>query len=67
MMGLAPSETKRMTVWELRAVTERWIEAHATDDKGHRLSETEKDEIWEWMQTRPAMPLTHRKNGKAHG
>jgi hypothetical protein len=62
-MGVMPGEFKRMTVWELSAVTERWIEAHDTGERG--MSKAEQDEMWEWMQSKPKVPLTHRKNG--HG
>jgi hypothetical protein len=63
-MGVAPSELKRMTVWEFGAVADRWMEAHDTGE--HGMSNSEKDEIWEWMQTQPKVPLT-LKNGRADG
>jgi hypothetical protein len=59
-MGVAPSELKRLTIWEFNAVADRWIEAHAAGEGG--MSGAEQDEIWDWMQTRPKVPLTH-KNG----
>lgn len=67
-MGIAPAEAKKLTVWELGAITDRWMEAHEPADKpGSRLSPTEKDELWDWMQTKK-MPLSHRKtNGARDG
>ena len=49
-MGISPAELKKMSVWEMAAVTERWIEAHDTGDRKGKLDEDEKDEIWAWMQ-----------------
>lgn len=64
-MGIMPSEFKRMTVWELNAVTERWVEAHTpSDGPGSRLTPDERDEIWDWMQTKN-IPLSHRKSNGA--
>ena len=37
-----------------------WTEAHQPAD---RMSDAEADEIWEWMQSKPKVPLTLRKNG----
>jgi hypothetical protein len=68
-MGVAPSELKRLTVWEFSAVADRWIEAHEASDKpGSRLSENEKDELWDWMKTRTDIPVSRaaaraKKNG----
>jgi hypothetical protein len=43
-MGISPAEAKRMSMWELAAVTERWIEAHDTEShRGNRLNEEDKD------------------------
>ena len=65
-MGIAPSELKRMSVWEFGAVANRWVEAHDSGEQG--MSSAEQDELWDWMQTRPKVPLTHRKgNGQVHG
>ena len=69
MMGISPSEAKKMTLWEFQAVTDYWIDTHqaASDKPGSRLSETEKDELWDWMQTKN-IPLSHRKkNGAGNG
>jgi hypothetical protein len=71
-MGISPAEVKKMSVWEMAAVTERWIEAHDTgDDRKGKLDEDEKDEIWAWMQAKPGVPLTlkearAKKNGAGH-
>jgi hypothetical protein len=64
-MGIAPSEFKRMSLWEFQAVTERWIEAH--DAGGNTLPEAEKDEIWDFLQTRTDIPLSRAAARKGNG
>jgi hypothetical protein len=49
-MGISPVEAKKMSVWELAAVSERWVEAHDTGQHDGKLSDGEKDEIWAWMR-----------------
>jgi len=66
-MGISPVEAKKMSVWELAAVEERWFEAHDTGQRDGKLSEGERDEIWEWMQSQPARPLTLAAARKAKG
>lgn len=70
-MGISPTEAKKMSLWEMAIVADRWIEAHDSGDSKGKLDEGEKDEIWEWMQQRPAVPLTLRQarkatNGRGH-
>jgi transposase len=48
-----------------------WAEAHDTSGRGNKLSGDEKDEIWEWMQSKK-IPLTlkeagERANGRGTG
>ena len=64
-MGISPAEVKKMSVWEMAVVTERWVEAHDTGDRKGRLDENEKDEIWAWMQTQPKVQFSY-KNGAAN-
>jgi hypothetical protein len=47
-----------------------WAEAHDTGSHGSRLSGDEKDEIWDWMQSKK-IPLTlkearEKANGTGH-
>lgn len=67
-MGISPAEAKKLSIWELNAVAERWIEAHAIEGQdgkaGDKLSSGEKDEIWAWMQSRPHSPLTLKEARK---
>jgi hypothetical protein len=68
-MGVAPSEAKKMTVWEFVAVCDRWIEAHEVEQPGSRLSDTDKGEIWDWMQSKD-IPLSRkaaRAKSNGHG
>ena len=57
MIGMPPGETKRLSFWEYFAVLDFWNEAHVTD----QISETDKDEIWMWMESMPPVPVTGRK------
>jgi hypothetical protein len=66
-MGISPAEAKRMSMWELAAVTERWIEAHDVEGARGRLNAEEKDELWEWVQAK-GRPLTLKEaRKKANG
>jgi hypothetical protein len=66
-MGISTPDAKKMSVWELAAVTERWVEAHDTGQRDGKLSKDEADEIWTWMQSQPAGPLTLAEARKAKG
>ena len=60
-----------MSMWEMAIVSDRWVEAHDTGDHKGELGDGEKDEIWDWMQQRPGVPLTLREarkaaNGRGH-
>jgi hypothetical protein len=66
-MGIAPSEAKKMTVWEFVAVADRWIEAHDTEQPGSRLSQTDKDDIWAFMQKRTDIPVSRAAARRAKG
>jgi hypothetical protein len=41
-----------MSIWQAQTVFAGWNKAHNPDAEkpGNKLSEKEKDEIWEWMQ-----------------
>jgi hypothetical protein len=47
-MGIAPSELKKMTVWETTAVMQVWSEAHGASADG-KLSNSEADELWDFV------------------
>lgn len=50
-MGFSPEQINKMSVWHFNALVDGWIKANDTSGgSGPHLSETEKDEIWEWMQ-----------------
>lgn len=55
VIGFTPREVDQMSMWEFMAAVEGWIKAN-TSDEGQ--SAQEKDELWEWLQQRPAVPLT---------
>jgi hypothetical protein len=64
-MGMSIEDVKKTTVWELAAITDRWIEAHDTGDD-RKLSPAEADEIWDWMQQKDPVPVSSRKSN-GHG
>jgi hypothetical protein len=67
-MGIPVPAAKQMSLWEMAAVTERWIEAHDTegrDSKG-KMDDAEKDEIWAWMEKK-GVTGRKRTNGAGHG
>lgn len=48
-MGFSPQQINLMSIWEFNALVDGWMKAN--DSSGvTTLSESEKDEIWEWMQ-----------------
>ena len=71
-MGISPAEAKKMSVWEMAAVTDRWIEAHDTESHkaGGRLDKDEKDRLFDWVKSK-GRPLTLKEaraktNGAGH-
>jgi len=64
-MGFSPLDVDQMSYWQLLATAEGWNEAHAAAASSGN-SEHDVDEIFEWMQTRPSVPLTLKRkpNGK---
>jgi hypothetical protein len=56
-MGFTPQQVDQMTVWQFFAAVDGFVKANggAADST---LSETEKDEIWDWMQARAGSPTT---------
>ena len=56
-MGFSPQQIDRMSVWQFMAALDGWMQGHGG---GGGLTEAEKDELWDWMQTRPPVPASHR-------
>lgn len=48
-MGFSPQQINQMSIWEFNALVDGWMKANDSSG-GTTLSESEKDEIWEWMQ-----------------
>lgn len=47
-MGLSPREIDDMSIWQYLAV----LEGYSTqNDKGDRMTESEKDDIWDWLNS----------------
>lgn len=49
-MGFAPDQIDRMSLWQFMACVEGYMKANGSGGGG--LSESEQDEIWEWMKTK---------------
>jgi len=50
-----------MSMWQFIAAVEGWIKANTSEDEkseGGMMAQKDADEIWEWMQTMPQVPLT---------
>jgi hypothetical protein len=60
-MGFSPIEVDQMSYWQLLSAAAGWTEAHKPDDG--KLTNGEADEIWDWMQSLPPMPLTLNGHG----
>jgi len=58
VIGLTPREVDQLSMWEFMAAVEGWIKANTTEESSGTLGSKEADEIWEWMQTQPSVPLT---------
>lgn len=60
-MGFTPQQIGEMSYWQFFAAVEGFNEFHSAGEGGTTLSENDKIEIWEWMETRPEVPATHKK------
>lgn len=49
-MGFSPQQINQMSIWEFNALVDGWMKANDSSGGGTTLSESEKDDIWEWMQ-----------------
>lgn len=54
-MGFTPQHVDQMSVWQFFAALDGWLEANTS---GEGLSESEKDDLWDWMQDRPPVPVS---------
>lgn len=60
-MGFTPQQVDAMSVWQVMSICEGYAEVHAVKDT--KLSEGEKDEIWEWMQEKPDTVRVPKRGG----
>lgn len=49
-MGFSPQEVNAMSVWQFMAAVDGYVKAHSQEDG--TLSEKEKDDVWEWLQSK---------------
>lgn len=57
VMGFSPQQVDQMTLWQFFAAIDGYVKANG-GGQDTKLSETEKDDIWEWMQARAGSPTT---------
>lgn len=55
MIGMQPSEAKRLSLWEYGEIVSFWADVHNAGRGG--MSEEDKDDLWDWMQAKPDVPL----------
>lgn len=46
-----------MSIWEFNAQMAGWARQFETSG----LSETEKGDLWDWLQSKDDVPLTHKR------
>jgi hypothetical protein len=54
-MGFTPRDINDMSLWQFEAVCEGWAKQYG--DEG--LSETQADELWEWLQSKELGATAH--------
>ena len=51
---MSPAEFKECSPWEFQAAVDGWLDANTPDEGGgYAMSDAEKDDLWEWMQSKP--------------
>lgn len=58
VMGYSPQQVDEMSMWQFFAAIDGYVKANGGGGKEGALSDTEKDEIWDWMQARVGSPTT---------
>lgn len=51
-MGYTPREIEDMSLWQFNAV----VSAHVSQNNPSGLTETEADELWDWLQSKEDGP-----------
>ncbi len=49
-MGFTPQEVNAMSMWQFNAALEGYVAANTAGESAGKLSQSEADEIWNWMQ-----------------
>lgn len=52
VVGFTPQQVNAMSLFQYQAAIDGYVEAHSSDDGAGKLSESDADEIWDWMQDR---------------
>lgn len=50
-MGMSPQQIDANSLWQNLAMFEGYAKAH--EEQAGKLTDKEKDEIWDWMQDQP--------------
>lgn len=50
-MGFTPQQVGRMSMWQFMAAAEGFVKANSPDKAG-KMTSDEKDDLWEWMQSK---------------
>ena len=58
-MGFTASQVEAMSIWQFNAQMTGWARQF---EGSSGMSETEKDELWEWLKAKDDVPL--RLNGR---
>lgn len=58
-IGRSPQEVDEMSMWQLQVAADGWIKANGGGE-GDGLSSEEKEDIWNWMEEQPAVPVSSR-------
>ncbi len=52
-MGFSPAEVDRLSLWQLSAAWNGYVAAHSNQQGGAKLSATEVDELFAWIDSGP--------------
>jgi hypothetical protein len=62
-MGFTPQQVNDMSVWQFNAVAIGFAQQYEASG----LSASEKDELWDWLQSKDDAPAAHRRpKGNGH-
>lgn len=54
VMGYSPQQVNAMSMWQFYAAVDGFVKSRQS---GGKLSDTEKDGLWDWLQTMDGQPM----------